>query len=98
MQTIDDLIGPHGEIENRVLLRDFCIYELRITNSFYKHKDVYRFTWKKRGSNSIIDYTIAKKLIWSYFMDTRVGLNREAELSKIKAPKPCFHKKTQKVV
>ena len=29
MQTIDDLIGPHGETninENRVLLWDFCTY------------------------------------------------------------------------
>ena len=43
-------------------------------------------------------------MIWSHFMDTRVyrGAKLDTDhfllISKIKSPKPQFHKKTQKVV
>ena len=41
--------------ENRVLLGEFCTYnKLRITNSFCKHKDIYKFTSEECDSKSII--------------------------------------------
>ena len=38
-----------------------CWYEfnkLKITNSFYRHKDIHKYTWEARGTKSVIDYII----------------------------------------
>ena len=46
---------------NRAALRDFCTFnELKITHSFYRHKDIHKFTWEARGTKSVIDYIIIK--------------------------------------
>ena len=38
-------------------MRDFCAFnKLKITNSFYRHKDIHKFTWEARGTTSITDY------------------------------------------
>ena len=44
---------------NGAALRDFCAFnELKLINSFYRHKVIHRFTWEERGTKSIIDYII----------------------------------------
>ena len=54
-------------------MRDFCAFNiLEITNSFYKHKDIHKFTWKARGTKSIIDYIIINDRLKSNIEDTRV--------------------------
>ena len=54
-------------------LRDFCAFnELKITNSFYRHKDIHKFTWEARGTRSIIDYVIINDRLKSNIEDTRV--------------------------
>jgi hypothetical protein len=107
-ETMDDLTGPHGEVElndNGEYLWEFCAFnKLRITNSFFRHKDVHKFTWGERGSKSIIDYTIANKKIWPYVTDTRVCRGAEVDidhflvLCKIRTPKLYSQKKIQKKV
>jgi hypothetical protein len=69
------LVGPYGERiinTNGKQLRDFCMYNnLRITNTYYPHKDIHKYTWAERGNRSIIDYTIANEKIWPHVLDTR---------------------------
>jgi hypothetical protein len=105
-ETTNDLIGPHGEVElndGGEYLWEFCAYnKLRITNSFFRHKDIHKFTWAERGSKSIIYYVIANKKIWPYITDTRVYRGAEVDtdhflvLCKIRTPKPYSQKKIQK--
>ena len=61
-QPITECIGTHGEQvtnHNGAALRDFCAFnKLKITNSFYRHKGIHKFTWEARGTWSIIDYII----------------------------------------
>ena len=35
--------------------------EFRIVNSFFRHKDVHRFTWQVRNTQSVKDYAIRKE-------------------------------------
>jgi len=58
-QPIPDCIGTYGEEQvtnhNEAALRDFCAFnKLKITNSFYRHKDIHRFTCEARGTKLII--------------------------------------------
>lgn len=61
------VIGMHGEVirnNNGKRLLDFCIvHNLVITNSFYEHKDIHKYTrvQHSRGEKSIIDYIITEK-------------------------------------
>lgn len=51
-QPIPECIGTYGE-------QDFCAFDkLKITNTFYRHKDIHSFTWEARRTRSIIDYII----------------------------------------
>jgi hypothetical protein len=34
---------------------------LRITNTFFKHKDIHKFTWSARNCSSLIDYVLVNK-------------------------------------
>lgn len=49
MNTIDDLIGPNGEIEvneNGVCLREFyACSKLRVTRTFFLHKEIHKQTY-----------------------------------------------------
>jgi hypothetical protein len=41
---------------NRKKLADFCVFNnIRIMNSFYKHKDIHIFTWCAGVTKSITD-------------------------------------------
>ena len=101
-ETIPNLIGPHGEDKvnsNGKCLRDFCSYNnLRITNSYFKHKLIHKYTWEGRGKKSIIDYVIGNEKIWPYILDTRVYRGAEADTdhyllcSKIRLPKKYIRK------
>jgi hypothetical protein len=61
------LIGPHGERiinTNGKQLRAFCMdNNLIITNTYYSHKEIQKYTWAERGNRSIIDYIIAHEKI-----------------------------------
>jgi len=61
-QPVPECIGTYGEQitnHNRAVLRDFCAFnKLKITNSFYRHKNIHKFTLEARGTMSIMDYII----------------------------------------
>ena len=48
-QPIPECVGTYGEQitnHNEAALRDFCAFnKLKTTNSFYRHKDMHKFTW-----------------------------------------------------
>jgi len=75
-QPIPECIGTHGEQvlnHNGAALRDFCAFsKLKITNSFYRHEDMHKFTWEARGTKSVIDYIIINDKLKSNIKDTRV--------------------------
>ena len=51
----------------------------KIKNSFYRHKDIHKFTWEARGTRSIIDYIIINDRLKSNIEDTRVFRGSEID-------------------
>jgi len=79
-------------------LRNFCAFNiLKVTNSFYRHKDTHKFSWEARGARSIIDYVIINDRLKSNIEDTRVfrgsGIDSDHKLveSKFKFPTQAKH-------
>lgn len=75
-EKFENIIGTNGENclnQNGKMLRDFACYNnLRIMNSFFKHKPAHTYTWEARGQKSIIDYFLANEKTATLFNDTRV--------------------------
>lgn len=73
---IPEVVGAFGEDtlnRNGHELRHFAAYnELRITNSFFRKRDIHKYTWSARGYRSIIDYVIVNKKLSSLVQDVRV--------------------------
>jgi exonuclease III len=73
---IPDLIGTSSELtqnKNGQALRDFVSFnELKITNTFFRHKDIHKYTWHRRNSKTLIDYKNVNKKLKDAFTDTRV--------------------------
>ena len=59
---VANIVGTNGEAtlnSNGRKLIDFCTFNnLKIMNTFFKHKEIHKFTWEARGRKSIIDYFI----------------------------------------
>ncbi|MBV2145728.1 MAG: hypothetical protein KTM48_03335, partial [Wolbachia endosymbiont of Pissodes strobi] len=72
------VVGPYGEDninDNGMRLIDLCTHnEMKITNGFYKHKWIHKYTWKQptRQLKSIIDYLILKQRSYIKLQDIRV--------------------------
>lgn len=75
-KPIQNVMGKHGEItlnNNGKLLINFANFNsLKITNSFFPHKDIHKYTWNARGYRSIIDYTLVNTKCSKLVLDTRV--------------------------
>ena len=73
---IDGCVGTFGEAvcnENGRTLRDFVTFnKLKITNGFFRKKDIHKYTWAARGYRSIIDYVMINKKVAGSVRDTRV--------------------------
>lgn len=73
---VENIIGTEGEVKinnNGYKLKEFALNnELRLTNTFFRHKQIHKYTWSARGSATIIDYIIANKKTWPLVQDTRV--------------------------
>jgi len=74
-QPIPECIGPYGEQvtdSKGPKLTDFCAFNKRkITTSFYRHKDIHKFTWEALGNKSVIDSIIINDRLKSNIEDTR---------------------------
>jgi len=79
----DSTVGPYGEDltnENGERLIELCEFNnLRITNGFYRHKDIHKYTWtqEKRKLKSIIDYIITNNNSKMSIKDVRVKRGAE---------------------
>jgi endonuclease/exonuclease/phosphatase family metal-dependent hydrolase len=73
-QPVGGCIGSGGEPttnNNGRLLTDFCIFNnLKITHSFFRHKNIHRHTWEARGLKSVIDYIIVDEKLKPDIRDT----------------------------
>uniref|UniRef100_A0A1Y1M3Z3 Reverse transcriptase domain-containing protein n=1 Tax=Photinus pyralis TaxID=7054 RepID=A0A1Y1M3Z3_PHOPY len=97
-QESGETIGTYGETtlnNNGRRLVDFCLLNnLIITNTFYAHKDIHKYTRevRSRGERSIIDYIIIDRYHRKEIMDTRVYRGSEIYsdhylvMSKMKVP------------
>lgn len=79
-----DVLGSHGERgvrnNNGGRLIDFCIMNnLIITNTFYEHKDIHKYTRvvESRRERSIIDYVLVNRKFRNEVKDTRVRRGAE---------------------
>jgi hypothetical protein len=65
---------------NGTALRDFTAFnKLKITSSFYRHKNIHKFTLEARGTRSVIDYIIINDNLKSNIEDTRVFRGSEID-------------------
>ncbi|XP_054708323.1 uncharacterized protein LOC129218133 [Uloborus diversus] len=75
-QPIPNVVGTFGEIclnDNGKQLRDFASFNnFKLTNTFFRKKEINKYTWSARGTRSLIDYVIVNKKLSSQIMDTRV--------------------------
>lgn len=73
---INDVMGTNGEAvinNNGAKLIDFCTFnQLKIMNTYFRHKDIHKFTWEARGHKSIIDYCITNSKMAKVIQDIRV--------------------------
>ena len=73
---IDGILGTNGEItinNNGHKLKEFAsVNELKITNTFFRHKEIHKMTWSARGYRSIIDYILTNKKLSPLVQDTKV--------------------------
>lgn len=73
---INGILGTNGEItinNNGNKLKEFAsLNELKITNTFFRHKEIHKITWSSRGYSSIIDYILTNKKLSPLVNDTRV--------------------------
>ena len=62
---IDGILSTNGEIttnSNGHKLKEFAsVNELKITNTFFRHKEIHKMTWSARVYRSIIDYILTNK-------------------------------------
>jgi len=58
---------------------DFCTFNnLKILNTFFKHKEIHKFTWEARGHKSFIDGFVTNLRTLKVTEDT--GVYRSIEL------------------
>jgi exonuclease III len=80
---VKDCTGSKGEAtvnSNGTALVDFCVFnKLKITNTFFRHKRIHKYTWEERGTQSIIDYIIIGNRLKAYFRHTKVYRGSEID-------------------
>jgi len=71
-----NILGSSGEPvtnTNGLRLRDFATYNnLKIMNSFYKHKNIHTYIQSTCNSKTVIDYFTANRNLSELFLDFRV--------------------------
>jgi len=73
---IDGILGTSGEIttnsNGHKLMEFVSVNEFKITNTFFRHKEIHKTTWSARGYRSIIDYILTNKKLSPLVNDTKV--------------------------
>ena len=73
---IDRILDTNGEItvnNNGHKLKEFAsVNELKITKTFFRHKEIHKMTWSARGYRSIVDYVLTNKKLSSSVKYTSV--------------------------
>jgi len=73
---IDEILGTNGEITtngNGHKLKEFASANgLKITNIFFRHKEIHKMTWSGRGCRSVIDYILTNKKLSPLVNDAKV--------------------------
>lgn len=74
--SIPGIAGTFGEYtlnRNGQELRQFASFnELKITNTFFRKRDIHKYTWTARGQRSLIDYVLVNNKMKSLVQDVRV--------------------------
>jgi len=69
-------LGTNDEIttnSNGHKLKELAsVNDLKITNTFFRHKEIHKMTWNARGYRSIIDYVLTNKKLSPLVNDTKV--------------------------
>ena len=80
---VANIVGTNGEAtpnSNGRTLIDFCTFNnLKIMNTFFKHKEIHKFTWEARGHTSIIDNFITNMKTSKLIEDIRVYRSNEID-------------------
>jgi exonuclease III len=101
--SIKDVLGTNGKRvlnENGKMMINFTTFNaLKITNTFFRHKDMHTYTWTNRGYRSIIDYILVNKKLFSNVNDTTafrsydINSNHFTSTSKINLPTRWYNAK-----
>ena len=72
-QPIGKILGTNSENivnENGKLLINFpTLNEFKTKNTFFRHKEIHKYTWSARGMKSIIDYVLANMKLASHIIN-----------------------------
>jgi hypothetical protein len=103
---ITNVMGKNGEamINNGgEKLINFCISNnLKIMNTYFRHKNTHKYTWSARGSQLIINYTISNGKVAKIIQDIRVHRGMELDTdhyllcAKVKVPPRWLNKSGSK--
>jgi hypothetical protein len=78
-----NIVGTNGEAtlnNNLRKLIDFCTFNnLKIMNTFFRHKEIHKFTWEAKGHKSIIDYFITDMKNSKVIQDIRTYRSNEID-------------------
>lgn len=50
--SVTGSVDVPGENENEMKVVDFCSRGICVTNTFFQHKDIYKYTWVGQGGES----------------------------------------------
>jgi len=80
-KRVANIVATNGEAtlnSNARKLIDFCTFNnLKIMNTFFKHKEIHNFIWEARGHRSVIDYFITNMKTSKVIQDVRVYRSNE---------------------
>jgi hypothetical protein len=59
--------------KNGKTLRNFATFnKLKVTNTFFRHKDIHKYTWTSRGYRTITDFLLVNRKLAAQVINARV--------------------------
>jgi len=75
-QPMPNVVGNFGEDcvnRNGQTLREFASFnDLKIANTFFRKKEIHKYTWSAQGSKTIIDYIIVNRRLKNLVQDIKI--------------------------